>query len=274
MKLLVILSFVLFGSFTISFAQMKEGKIVFERVMNMRRNITDPQMRAMIPESRTDKFELLFNQQSSLFKSIIEEEAPDPFANNGGDRGGPRMMFRMPSTTTYTDLKTLMQYEARSFFEKDFLVIDSVRQISWKISEETKIIAKHLCKKATTTSAGQMMRMNFGGPPPGSPKRDSTQVRVDNKPKDIEVVVWYAEDIPVSVGPESFSGLPGAILEVNSDNGASITSAVEISGKYSKKELAKPTVGEVMTRAQFADNMRKIMEDMQRNGPVRFNRSN
>jgi len=274
MKLLVILSIVLFGSFTISFAQMKEGKIVFERVMNMRRNITDPQMRAMIPESRTDKFELLFNQQSSLFKSIIEEEAPDPFANNGGDRGGPRMMFRMPSTTTYTDLKTLMQYEARSFFEKDFLVIDSVRQISWKISEETKIIAKHLCKKATTTSAGQMMRMNFGGPPPGSPKRDSTQVRVDNKPKDIEVVVWYAEDIPVSVGPESFSGLPGAILEVNSDNGASITSAVEISGKYSKKELAKPTVGEVMTRAQFADNMRKIMEDMQRNGPVRFNRSN
>jgi GLPGLI family protein len=274
MKLLVILSIVLFGSCTISFAQMKEGKIVFERVMNMRRNITDPQMRAMIPESRTDKFELLFNQQSSLFKSIIEEEAPDPFANNGGDRGGPRMMFRMPSTTTYTDLKTQMQYEARSFFEKDFLVIDSVRQISWKISEETKMIAKHLCKKATTTSAGQMMRMNFGGPPPGSPKRDSTQVRVENKPKDIEVVVWYAEDIPVSVGPESFSGLPGAILEVNSDNGASITTAVEISGKYSKKELTKPTVGEVMTRAQFMDNMRKIMEDMQRNGPVRFNRSN
>jgi hypothetical protein len=38
----------------------------------------------MIPESRTDKFELLFNQQSSLFKSIIEEEAPDPFANMEG----------------------------------------------------------------------------------------------------------------------------------------------------------------------------------------------
>ena len=61
---------------------------------------------------------------------------------------------------------------------------------------------------------------------------------------------------------------------MNSDNGTSITTAVEISGKYAKKELVKPTVGEVMTRAQFADNMRKIMEDMQRNGPVRFNRSN
>ena len=88
------------------------------------------------------------------------------------------------------------------------------------------------------------------------------------------MVVWYAEDIPVSVGPESFSGLPGAILEVNSDNGASITTAVEISGKYAKKELVKPTVGEVMTRAQFTDNMRKIMEDMQRNGPIRINVGN
>ena len=274
MKLLFTLSVVLLGSFTISFAQMKEGKIVFERVINMRRNITDPEMRARIPESRTDKFQLLFNEQSSLFKSIIEEEAPDPCANNGGDRGGPRMMFRMPSTTTFTDLKSQMQYEARSFFEKDFLVVDSVRQIKWKISEETKMIAKHLCKKATTTSAGQMMRMSFGGPPPGSPRRDTTEARVDNKPREIEVVVWYAEDIPVSVGPESFSGLPGAILEVNSDNGASITTAVEISGKYAKKELVKPTVGEVMTRAQFTDNMRKIMEDMQRNGPIRINVGN
>ena len=72
MKLLFTLSVVLLGSFTISFAQMKEGKIVFERVINMRRNITDPEMRARIPESRTDKFQLLFNEQSSLFKSIID----------------------------------------------------------------------------------------------------------------------------------------------------------------------------------------------------------
>ena len=272
MKITFLISALVLGSCTVSVAQMKEGKIVYERVMNMRRNITDPEMRARIPESRTDKFELLFNEQSSIFKSIIEEDAPDPFASSGGDRGGQRMMFRMPSTITYTDLQAQMQYEARSLFEKDFLVVDSVRKINWKISEETKVIAKHLCKKATTTTMGQMMRMNFGGPPAGGPRRDSA--RVDNKPKEIEVVVWYAEDIPVAVGPESFSGLPGAILEVNSDNGASITAAVEISGKYSKKELVKPTKGEIMTRPQFMDSMKKIMEEMQKNGPIRFKRSN
>jgi GLPGLI family protein len=155
-----------------------------------------------------------------------------------------------------------MQYEARSFFEKDFLIVDSLKEISWKLSDETKTIAKHLCKKATTT-AMQMMRMGFG-PPPNGGRRDTTQSNAT--PKEIEVVVWYTEDIPVAVGPESYFGLPGAILEVNSDNGGAITTATEISAKYPKKELVKPVKGEKMTRAQFQENMKKIMDDMRKNG--------
>ncbi len=243
------------------FAQMKEGKIMYERTINMRRNITDPEMKARIPETRTDKFELLFNEQASLFRTVPDEDAPDPFANSGGDRGGQRFNFRMPETTTFTDLGTQMQYEARSFFEKDFLIVDSLKQIKWKLSDETKNIAKHLCKKATTTSVAQMMRMGFG-----PPRNNRDSANADNKPKEIEIVVWYTEDIPVAVGPESYSGLPGAILEINSDNGGSVTTATETSAKYAKKELIKPTKGEKMTRAEFQANMKKIMEDMQQNG--------
>ena len=47
-------------SLTSSFAQVKEGKLIFERKVNMYRMITDPEMRARIPEFRVDKFELLF----------------------------------------------------------------------------------------------------------------------------------------------------------------------------------------------------------------------
>ena len=94
-------------------AQIKEGKIEYERTINMRRNITDPEMKARIPETRTDKFELLFNEQASLFRTVAEEDAPDPFANSGGDRGGQRFNFRMAETNTFTDLNTKMQYEAR-----------------------------------------------------------------------------------------------------------------------------------------------------------------
>jgi GLPGLI family protein len=256
------------ASFTSLQAQMKEGKIVYERKVNMYRNITDPEMRARIPEFRTDKFELLFNEQSSLYRSVPDDEAPDPFANNGGDRGngggGMRFNFRGMEATIFTDIKAQTQYEARAILEKNFLIVDSVKTYKWKISDETKTIAKHLCKKATTLITPQQMTMRFGG---GRRNRDTAAVgAAPVKPKEVEVVVWYTEEIPVSVGPDNYTGLPGVILEIDNDNGANVTTAVEISTKYPKKELVQPTKGDKMTRTQFTDAMKKIMEDMQRGG--------
>jgi GLPGLI family protein len=255
-------------STTALFAQMKEGKIVYERKINMWRMITDPEMRTRIPEFRTANFELLFNDKASLFRSVPDDEAPDPFANNGGDRGGQRFNFRMPETTTYIDLASQMQYESRPMFEKTFLVVDSLKPLKWKISEETKTIAKHLCKKATTTVAAQMVRMggirigrNNAATIDSAKKADAPIV-----PKETEVVVWYTEDIAASVGPEVYTGLPGAILEVDMDNGSNVTTATEVTTKYPKKELTQPTKGDKMNRAQFQDAMKKLMEDMQRGG--------
>lgn len=259
----LIFSFLLVTSVSIAaIAQMKEGKILYERKVNMHRFITDPEMKARIPEFRTDKFELLFTEQASLFRTVVDDEAPDPFANNGGDRGGgPRFMFRMPETSTYTDIATQMQYESRAMFEKNFLVIDSLKQNRWKISDETKTIAKYVCKKATTmVAAPQQMRMRIGNGP------RAAEDTVAPKPKEVELVVWYTEDIPVSVGPDNYAGLPGAILEVNTDNSANTITATEVSTKFPKKELVQPTKGDKMNRAQFQDAMKKIMEDMQRGG--------
>jgi GLPGLI family protein len=250
-----------------SFAQVKEGKLIFERKINMYRMITDPEMRARIPEFRTEKFELLFNEQASMFKTIPEEEAPDPFANSGGgggERGGMRFNFRMPETATYTDIPNQMQYEARSLFEKDFLIVDSLKPVNWKLSEETKTIAKFVCKKATTMITPQQMNMRFGGG--GGRNRNTTDTTAPAKPKEVELVVWYTESIPVSVGPDAYAGLPGAILEVNNDNGSNVITATEFTAKYAAKELKQPTKGDKMNRAQFAESMKKIMEDMQRGG--------
>jgi GLPGLI family protein len=250
---------------TSTFAQIKEGKIVYERKINMWRMITDPEMRTRIPEFRTSQFELLFNDQSSLFRSVPDDEAPDPFANNGGDRGGQRFNFRMPETTTYTDLSGQMQYESRPMFEKTFLVVDSLKPLKWKISEETKTIAKHLCKKATTSIIAQNIRFG-GGQRNGRNNTDSARNNSPITPKETAVSVWYTEDISASVGPDNYTGLPGAILEVDVDNGSNVTTATEVTTKYPKKELVQPTKGDKMNRAQFQDAMKKLMEDMQRGG--------
>ena len=245
-------------------AQMKEGKISYERKINMHRNLPDPQMKSMIPEFRTDKFELIFNESVSLFRSVVDEEAPDPFANaGGGGGGGMRMNFRMPTANTYTDMAKQMQYEERAFFEKEFLIVDSLKQYKWKLSEETKTIAKQLCKKATTMITAPQMRMRVSM---GGGNNTDTTANTPRAPKETELVVWYAENIPVSFGPDSYSGLPGVIMEIDQDNGATVTTAVEVSAKYPKKELVAPTKGDKMNRAQFQDNMQKLMQDMQRGG--------
>lgn len=254
---------------TSAMAQMKEGKIVYERKINMYRMITDPEMRARVPEFRTSQFELLFNEQASLFRTVPDDEAPDPFANNGGDRGGNRFMFRMPETSTYTNITTQTQYESRAMFEKNFLIVDSLKPLKWKISEETKTIAKHLCKKATTSVPAQTIRM--GGGPGGRQNRNvadtsNTKPAAPITPKETEVAVWYTEEISASIGPDTFAGLPGAILEVDMDNGANVTTAIEVTTKYPKKELVQPTKGDKMNRAQFQDAMKKIIEDMQKGG--------
>jgi len=247
-------------------AQMKEGKIVYERKINMWKMITDPEMRTRIPEFRTSEFELLFNEQASLFRSVPEDEAPDPFANSGGG-GGPRFMFRMPETTTFTDLATQMQYESRPMFEKTFLIVDSLKPLKWKISEETKTIAKHVCKKATTTVTSQNVRIGgTGGFRLGRNNNDTAKGSTVITPKETEVIVWYTQDIVASVGPDNYTGLPGAILEVDLDNGANIITATEVSSKYAKKDLVQPTKGERMNKAQFQDTMKKLMEDMQKSG--------
>ena len=253
---------------TSAIAQMKEGKISYERKINMHRNLPDPQMKSMVPEFRTDKFELIFNESVSLFRSVVDDEAPDPFANAGGGGGGARMSFRMPTANTFTDVSKQMQYEERAFFEKEFLIIDSLKQYKWKLSEETKTIAKQLCKKATTmiTAPQMRMRVSIGG---GGNNTD-TAANTPRAPKETELVVWYAENIPVSFGPDNYSGLPGVIMEIDQDNGATVTTAVEVSAKYPKKELVAPTKGDKMNRAQFQENMQKLMQEMQRGGGIRM----
>jgi len=115
------------------------------------------------------------------------------------------------------------------------------------------------------TAPQMSMRMNVRMNRGGENNTDSAAT-TPMKPKETELVVWYAENIPVSVGPDNYSGLPGVIMEMDLDNGATVTTAVEVSAKYPKKELVQPTKGEKMTRAQFQENMQKLIQDMQKGG--------
>jgi GLPGLI family protein len=224
-------------------AQVKEGKIVFEETIDMHRRIPkeNEQMKAMIPQFRTNKFELTFADNKSLYKAAEEEPdlADQQSAGAGGQGGGVVMRFGNNENIFYKDLSTQTSIEKRNLMEKEFIVQDSIRNISWKLVDgETKTIAGHSCKKATGKS--QM----------GS-----------------DIVAWYAEDISLSSGPAQFGGLPGLILAMDVNNSEFVYNATIISKDVKKAELKAPTKGKKVSPEEFAKIRKELMGN---GGPIRI----
>lgn len=243
-------------------AQQKEGTILYKKTVNMHRTINNEQMKAMMPEFRTSKHQLLFSDSISLYKTVPEDEAPDPF---GGGNGG--MVIRMGGGADGGDLfKNFAQSKAIQANEiggRNYLIIDSVRQSAWKLSDETKQIAGFTCNKATIKVNAPIRRMMTVSSTGGN--ADTAQQT--SAPKQIEVVAWYTTSIPVPAGPDTYGQLPGAILEINMDNGLTVITATEVKNTVTKKELQEPKKGKQVTRAEFQKMMTEMMSQ---GGPMMF----
>jgi GLPGLI family protein len=218
-------------------AQTKEGKFTYEQKIDMYRRIPadNTQMRAMIPQFRTAKFELQFADNQSLYKAA--EEEPDMTETTGN---GIVMRFNNGGDNEYyRNFTTKKMVESRELMEETYLIDDSLHSITWKLEEgETKVILGYTCKKAT-----------------GKTQRGS------------DVVAWYCEDIPVASGPEQFNNLPGMILCVDANKGEIVYTAITFDKKVQAKNIKAPTKGKKVTNEEFA----KIQKDLfgNQNGPVR-----
>ncbi len=127
------------------------------------------------PQFKKLKSTLNFSDNKTLFSPIADD------ASNNGFFGNQAMVSQ--NNTIYSDLQTKTCIDQKSVFEETFLVRDSLRRIRWKITDETREIAGYQCRRANA-------------------------IVMDS----IYVVAFYTDRIPVSGGPESFTGLPGMIL--------------------------------------------------------------
>jgi GLPGLI family protein len=203
-------------------AQTKQGTIVYERKIDVHRRMEDEQMKAMVPQFRTDKHELLFNENISVYKTLEEEDAPDPFDNGGGNRIMIRLDGPGDAGVLYKNFSSRELFQQTSLGDKEYIIDDTIHSQQWKLTNETKTILNHTCKKATTKT-----------------ERGS------------DIVAWYAEDISTPAGPENFGGLPGVIVMLDANNGEIGFTAAEIKGTVSSKDLKEPSNGKHITRADF-----------------------
>jgi GLPGLI family protein len=122
------------------------------------------------------------------------------------------------------------------FLGKNLLVEDTIFKPKWKILNDMKEVSGHLCMNA---SFHDTLRMQ-------------------------QIVAWFALDLPISVGPERFSGLPGAILEININNGGMILSADKIDIRpisVGELDLPKKPKGKKISEADFRAKQARFFKE-------------
>lgn len=232
-------------------AQQKEGKVIYERKVQMNISFGEggPQP---VAQTRINRLELNFANNQMMLKQM-EEDAQDDAINSGGVQ--IRTFGGGADDATYCDFTRAYKVETREFFDKKFLIGDSIRKINWKLMDDTKTILNHNCRKAVGQRTGkrQVMSMDNG--------------KMERKEVDdtTTIIAWFTMDIPVSASPEAQGQLPGLVLEMEANNGRTVYKAVELTAKPDLAAIKEPTKGKKVTPQEFSVERNKMLEEMQRN---------
>jgi GLPGLI family protein len=250
-------------------AQQKEGTITYQRKTNTWKFVTNEQFRANVPEFQTANYVLYFNDSSSLYKIILDDNAPEPFAGSEGGGGGRRFFGGFGGGfggdgDLYKDLNTGLSTQATELGGKNFLIIDTIKKAPWKISADTKQILGINCRKATQKVL-QPVRQQRNFNRNGATTTTDTTIKPPAL-KEIEVVAWFAETIVAPVGPDSYGKLPGVILELNVDNEAIVYTATSVKQTIDAKAFKEPKKGKKVTRAEYGKLMMELFQN-QGGGP-------
>lgn len=222
--------------------EISQGVVTYTTKTNIHKRIPPEQseMKKMIPEFNTTQNQLFFNELESLFKPLPVDENPFDQSSGGGSwtssgsGGGQRMIRMVLQNETYINRDNDMMTQLREFMGKKYIVKKETSRIPWKLGHDTKEISGYTCKSATYTD--------------------------ENKR---EITAWYTEQIRLPLGPESFHGLPGLILEVAVNKDEIVITADKIDLRALKKnELKEPKSGEEMTDEAYKAMVEAEMEKM------------
>jgi GLPGLI family protein len=212
----------------------QEGTIHYDLTVKIEIDLP-PEMEAMrdqIPTERTMQRVVHFDPS----RSLTTTPPPDPDAEEERSRNG-RIRFGMGGQSenrTFLDLDEGRVVERRDFLGRTFLIEDEIATLPWRITGEQSTFLNYICQKAVAT-------------------RDST-----------EIEAWFTTQIPASVGPGEYNGLPGAILLVTVDGGREsyVATQVELAA-LAEGLLVPPTEGQRVTRDEFGEIMREKLAEME-----------
>ena len=121
----------------------------------------------------------------------------------------------------YYDFDKNQRLEQLEYMTRFFLLQSEIEAVPWKLGSEKKKILEYTCMGATVTLDDQ------------------------------EIVAWFAPEIPVSLGPSIFGGLPGLILAVERNGEtAYVATSVDLTPP-AEESMVKPNKGSKVTQEEF-----------------------
>ncbi|HCP94120.1 MAG TPA: GLPGLI family protein [Bacteroidetes bacterium] len=209
-----------------------QGSILYERKENMHKMFDEDDdnswaeaMKKTLPKYRVDLFALTFNSQQSVYKMYQEHEGM-------GATNFWRVAYR---NTVQVDFSKHSIIDEKNVYERDYLVVDSLPQLKWKLTGEYREIAGYNCRKAST-------------------------IIMDS----VYVIAFYTDAIPVSGGPELFNGLPGMAMGIVIPrmNLTFFATKVETQLPDPKVFTVKPTKGsKTVTFKQYQEELLKDIKN-------------
>lgn len=213
---------------------IRSGEITFEKSINQHAILKRMMSGNKSPGDSDDYIKRVpqFKKLQSILKFSDSKTLFTPIAdgNNEMNMLGP---FAEQPNIVYTDLVAKSFITEKNFFDEMFLVKDSTRKITWKLTNEMRDIAGYECRRANA-------------------------VIMDS----VYVVAFYTDKIPVLGGPESFTGLPGMILGVALPHDNVTWFAKSVTDKpIASNEIKAPIKGKTTSSKALLETINKLAGD-------------
>jgi len=204
-------------------------KIEFEKTVYVRQLYKDMEpewfdrIKDRLPQTALSYFEFIGDTTRSVYKP--GKELPVD----------PRSFYRgiADQNVVYNDYRTGTTVTQKPVFEEIFLVQDSLLNIKWKLTADTRVIAGYECRKA-----------------------------VGIFDDSIAVFAFYTDEILINGGPESMNGLPGMILGLGMPriHTTWFATRVEVNG-VDMTAVKAATKGKKVNRRDMIQSIDKVLKN-------------
>lgn len=204
---------------------------------------------------------LTFNRNSSVWKEEKELAAPGQ-----GGRGFGNFMGTAMGGDKYKDMTTNTFTEQRNMIGKTFLIKDSLPQLEWQMTGESRKIGNYTAIKATAVTKDNSLDLSAfrrRGRNNDDDKEDEENKltgMASEKEDAITVTAWFTPEIPVQHGPAEYGGLPGLILEINA-NGTTMLCTKIVLNPEKQEKIEPETKGDVVGLEEYNATFKEKMEE-------------